>query len=71
MVPYMTEPDRHLLWMGDSPKKVRSNRAVGHMDERLGRSLIRAGVRAARGTDNLVESRLCLTAAYKVSFQWT
>ena len=71
MVARMTEPDRHLLSMGDSPKRARSNRVVGHMDGRLGKNLIRAGVQAARGTDNPVESKLCLTAAYKVSFRWT
>ncbi len=71
MVAHTTETDRRLLSKEDSPKKVRWNRAEGRMDEQLGKSLIRAGLRAARGKGSLVESKLCLTAAYKVSFQWT
>lgn len=71
MVAHTTEPDRRSLSTEDSPKKVRSHRVVGHMDGRLGKSLIREWVRAARGRGSLVESKLCLTAAYKVSFQRT
>lgn len=71
MVAHRAEPDRRLSSTEDSPKRVRSNRVVAHMDERLGKSWIQEWVRAARGRGSPVESKLCLTAAYTVSFQRT